>query len=115
MSLSQLIGLISLIQKAEEEHQSTYIRPDCLDAFLRYIKYINGGQISDSGLCVMTTEFFNELVNEKSLTEEALIEKLKNSYHKTISLYFDGGKPNVVKGLFKQSWVNENKLKFVVC
>jgi hypothetical protein len=110
----QFLGLILLKQREQEDGSDT-MRPDSLDGFLHYIKQINGGQINDSGLCVITTEFFNELVNDKLLTEESLIEKLHNSYHKTISLYFDGGKPNVTKGLMKQNWINENKLKFVIC
>jgi len=110
----QFLGLI-LLKQREQGDESDTMRPDSLDGFLRYIQQINGGQISDSGLCVITTEFFNELVKESPITEEILIERLRDSYHKTISLFFDGGKPNVVKGIFKPSWINENKLKFVVC
>ncbi len=115
MNIGELTELLNSIQNLKEEDFLIFKRPDCLNVFLLYIKHINGGQISDSGLCVITTEFFNELVKASPITEEILIDKLRNSYHKTISLYFDGGKPNLTKGLFKQYWINENKLKFVVC
>lgn len=115
MSVSELTALINLIQKVQDGDHSLYKRPDSLFGYLRYIQHINGGQISDSGLCVMTSDFFNELVKENPLSEESLIGKLGDSYHKTISLFFDGGKPNVVKGIFKPNWINENKLKFIVC
>lgn len=112
LSITRFVELINETQKGGITEEN---RPDCLDEFLRYIKNTKGGQVTDKGLCVITTEFFNELMITNNLNSVRLIEKFEKSNNKCVSLFFDNGKPNVVKGLFKSYWLTQDKLAFLIC
>lgn len=113
-SISRFIALIRLLQTKHKNTQNYPLRADNLEAFLHFVRAINGGQVTNSGVCVLTSKFFNELINGEKITKQLLIDKLEFSNDKAISLYFDGGKPNVSKGLHHHNWLREGRLKFLV-
>ncbi len=112
LTIAELVNLIKEQQQNSfQEILNVNQRPDDLYAFVCYLKNENGCSLKNSGLCIITSHFYQELMKDTMLTDESLKKKLESAYDgkfKTISLSYDNGLPYIGKG------VNIDKIKFLV-
>lgn len=110
----KILTLIEFVDYINEPNSIDYAfySPDNADSFLRSFVDIQDLQLKTTDvLCVITTDFFHLLLKKELLTKEILLDELNSSNSKAISLYYDGGKPNLVKGV-KYSSIRDEKLLF---